>query len=125
MAADAFHREIEDGMRKAKNLYDFDDFDRIVNSKGVSAPMEIGDFKQYASKLSHGKKTNYPKLGEIVICEVCSRKDRTLLAGGYCQATHFTEDNFSKTTLRGISKRLNLKHQRGFLARRVKRFWTN
>ena len=36
MAADAFHKQIEDGMRRVKNVYDFPDFERIIQSKGIA-----------------------------------------------------------------------------------------
>ena len=58
MTADHFHLDIEAGMKKAKNLYDFDDFNRIIEDNVKTIVMDITDFKAYESKLSKGKTTN-------------------------------------------------------------------
>ena len=33
MAADAFHKAVEDGMREVRNVYDFLDFEKIIQQK--------------------------------------------------------------------------------------------
>ena len=35
MDADAFHKQIEDEMRKKKNVLDFEDFEDCINSCGI------------------------------------------------------------------------------------------
>ena len=67
MAADAFHKQNEDGMKERKNEYDFPDFSSIMNFKGIAVEMEVSDFKEYESKLSKAKCTNYPLLENVVV----------------------------------------------------------
>ena len=50
-----------------KNVYDFPDFSSIVNSKVIAVEMEVSDFKEYESKLSKAKCTNYPLLENVVV----------------------------------------------------------
>ena len=69
VAADAFHKEIEDGMKRQKNLYDFEDFVKIVNSRGTVVEMGVADFQQFESKLRKAKGTCYPKLDEVMEVE--------------------------------------------------------
>ena len=38
MRADSFHHQTEKEMRSKKNLYDFDDFKKIIESKAVNNP---------------------------------------------------------------------------------------
>ena len=67
MAADAFHKSIEEGMRDTKNVEDFYDFERIIQSKGIALRMNCFDFKKYDSKLSQAKDTLYPYMEDIVV----------------------------------------------------------
>ena len=45
MAADSFHKEIEDEMNAAGNVYDFNDFEKVINARGQALKMNISDFK--------------------------------------------------------------------------------
>ena len=55
--ADAFHKEMEDEMKRQKKLYDFEDFVKIVNSRGTEVEMGVTDFQQFECKLSKAKGT--------------------------------------------------------------------
>ena len=44
MAANSFHHEIEDEMRRKRNLYNFKDFENIISSRRVAVEMQIEDF---------------------------------------------------------------------------------
>ena len=89
MAADAFHKEIEDEMKKQKNIYDFEDFKKIINTKGTALEMDISDFKQFESKLSKAKGTCYPKLENVNVVQF--RKGSTKM---------FSKDNVMETEFR-------------------------
>ena len=69
MAADFFHKEIEDEMKAAGNVLDFNDFEKVINARGQALKVNISDFKDYEGKLSKARDTNYPKLEEVVIAE--------------------------------------------------------
>ena len=43
------------------------DFSSIVNSKGIAVETEVSDFKEYESKLSKAKCTNYPLLENVIV----------------------------------------------------------
>ncbi|KAJ8049568.1 hypothetical protein HOLleu_02356 [Holothuria leucospilota] len=53
---------IEKAMRKSKNLYDFSDFQSVINSKGTAIKMEANDFRQWENGVSSAKFTNKPNL---------------------------------------------------------------
>ena len=57
MAADAFHKQVEDEMRKKKNVLDFRDFRDCINARGIALEMLLEDFYDFKSKLSKGKDT--------------------------------------------------------------------
>ena len=69
MAADAFHKAVEDGMREAKNVYDFHDFEKIIQQKGIAIKMEVNNFQKFESKLSKAKYTSYPLLDKITVAK--------------------------------------------------------
>ena len=60
MAADAFHKRVEDEMRKMTNVLDFDDFMNCIAAQGIDVEMSADDFYDYKSKLGKTKDTHYP-----------------------------------------------------------------
>ena len=76
MAADSFHAEVENELRKKKYLYDFGDFVSAVNNRGSAAVMTPNDFKYFMKELSFGtRNVNYPLLTNVK--EVMFKKDYT------------------------------------------------
>ena len=75
MAADSFHKKVEDAMRQMNKLYDFDDFVDAVNKHGIAVNMKAEDFKLFEKELSKGKDTKYPYLSDVG--EVCFREGST------------------------------------------------
>ena len=68
MAADSFHRSVEQEMKRRKTVYDFTDFeDTIRCAKGIPLLMQPEDFKEFPSKQSRGAYTKYPLLDKIVV----------------------------------------------------------
>ena len=68
MAADSFHRSVEQEMKRRKTVNDFRDFEELINSaNGVAVIMDVGDFISYQSKLSHASTTNYLLLENVVV----------------------------------------------------------
>ena len=65
MAADSFHKAVEDWMRERKFMYDFDDFQSVINSKGTSHVLDHSKFTQYTNEVSKAHDTNYPKIEDI------------------------------------------------------------
>ena len=65
MAADSFHKAVEDGMRQKKFMYDFHDFQSIIDSKGKSHVMHHNNFTQFTKEVSKCSDTNYPKIENI------------------------------------------------------------
>ena len=55
MRADSFHHQTEKEMRSKKNVYDFDDFEKIIQSKGSKLPMTEEDLYDWENGLSQGK----------------------------------------------------------------------
>ena len=70
MAADAFHRSVEQEIKRRKFVYDFREFEDVINdAKGVAVTMNVSDFRNYQSKLSHASTTTYPLLENVVVVE--------------------------------------------------------
>ena len=70
MAADSFHRSVEQVMKRRKTVYDFPDFEDVISSaNGIAVTMAVGDFKDYQSRLSHASTTNYPLLEKVIVVE--------------------------------------------------------
>ena len=65
MAADAFHKAVEDGMCEKTFMYDFVFFQNIRESKGKSYDMDHSKFIQFTKEVSKSKGTNYLKLEDI------------------------------------------------------------
>jgi hypothetical protein len=65
MSADSFHAKVEQGMRKSRNLYDFDDFRNVVAECGEVKVMEIENFKEWKNEATNAKATKKPKLHDI------------------------------------------------------------
>ena len=74
MAADSFHKNVEEAMHVEKKLYNFDDFTKYVNTHGTAIEMDLLDFKLFVSQLSKGKDTYYPHISNI-------RVDKNVLEG--------------------------------------------
>ena len=55
MSADSFHHQTEKEMRSKKNVYDFDHFGKIIQSKGSKLPMTEEDLYDWENGLSQGK----------------------------------------------------------------------
>ena len=75
MAADSFHAKVEDEKKRVKNVYDFKDIKSVIDAQGQAVKMQIGDFREYQSKLSKTKDVNYPRL--VVITKVEFKKGNT------------------------------------------------
>ena len=57
MSADNFHRNVEKE-RSIDTVYDFEDFKRCIDRDGVSAEMQVGDFKDFPNGLTQAKESN-------------------------------------------------------------------
>ena len=55
MSADVFHHTVEQGMRKMRNLNNFNDFISIVNDKGIALVMNVEDFLHIPRGVSQGE----------------------------------------------------------------------
>ena len=55
ISADSFHHQIEKEMRSKKNVCDFHDFEKIIESKVCKLPMTEGDFHDWENELSQRK----------------------------------------------------------------------
>ena len=75
MAADSFHKNVEDAMRHKKKLYDFNDFVECIDKHGTAIQMEPVEFKQFGNELSRGKDTKYPHISDVV--EISFREGST------------------------------------------------
>ena len=67
MAADAFHKTVEDEMRSMKYMYVFSDFEKAINAKGRALIMSYSDFKNYSKEFSKARDTIYPKLENVSV----------------------------------------------------------
>ena len=57
MAADSFHKNVDEAMRHMKKLYNFDDFVEAINTHGTAIEMGAVEFQQFGNQLSKGKDT--------------------------------------------------------------------
>ena len=64
-AADAFHKEIEDEMKRVGNVYDFSDFEKVI----IALKMNVSDFRDYEGRCSH-RPASYPFLLYWVYSEI-------------------------------------------------------
>ena len=76
MAADAFHKEIEDKMKRIGNVYDFSDFEKVIIARGHALKMNLSDFTDYKGKLSKAKGTNHHRLENVVVAEFRSGSEK-------------------------------------------------
>ena len=64
MSANSFHHQMKKEMRSKKNDYDFDDFEKIIESKGCKLPLTEGDFYDWENGLSQEKFA----LSKLLLC---------------------------------------------------------
>jgi len=69
MSADSFHAKVEGAMRKMKNLYDFDDFQAVINQHGTAVPMDVRDFSLWENGVSKAKFTQKPVLADCCVVQ--------------------------------------------------------
>ena len=65
MSADSFHAKVEKKMREQENVYDFNEFEEVINSVGINCPMKATDFCDVirgVSTAAHTSKTLLSKL---------------------------------------------------------------
>ena len=86
MSADSFHHQVEEAMRKKKNLYDFADFSRVSKS-GIAVEMTVEDFFDFRNNLSSGKDTFYLYLKDVSVAQF--RKGYTKI---YWKESHLDTD---------------------------------
>ena len=64
MSANSFHHQMKKEMRSKKNDYDFDDFEKFIESKGCKLPLTKGDFYGWENGLSQEKFA----LSKLLLC---------------------------------------------------------
>ena len=67
MSADSFHVAVEKEFKKRKNIYDFEDFVDVINTRGEAITMDHKDFLMLTDGVSQGKYTSKPYLSEVVL----------------------------------------------------------
>jgi len=108
MSADSFHHQIEKEMRLKKNVYDFEDFEKIIQSKGCKLPMTEGDFYDWENGLSQGKyASSKPLLCKVQV--VMFKKSETKM---FCKEGYHQEEFQSCTFLK---KKIEAKIKQGKL----------
>jgi len=66
MSADSYHAKVESSLRKAKNVYDYNDFATVVERPGAKViNMEYNDFVLWKSGVSTAKFTKKPTLSDV------------------------------------------------------------
>ena len=68
MSPDSFHAHVKKGMRKKKNICDFDDFLKIVDSKRKAIEMPYLAFSLFENGVSSGKFTEKRLLNTVCSC---------------------------------------------------------
>uniref|UniRef100_UPI00358ECCF5 dynein axonemal heavy chain 8 n=1 Tax=Myxine glutinosa TaxID=7769 RepID=UPI00358ECCF5 len=69
MSADAFHAQIERGMRSKKNIYDFADFVEVVDNSGAASQMGPADFSLWENGMSSAGFTDKPVLRTVHVAQ--------------------------------------------------------
>ena len=69
MAVDSFHHQVEEGIRKRRYLYDFNDYIQVVNLCGNAIEMSHEDFYDFRNYKSNGKDKNYPLIADIPVVQ--------------------------------------------------------
>ena len=64
MSANSFHHQMKKEIRSKKNDDDFDDFEKIIESKGCKLPLTKGDFYDWENGLSQEKFA----LSKLLLC---------------------------------------------------------
>ena len=68
MSSDAFHHQVEQGMREQKKVEDFQDFQDIINKKGESVVKKVEDFFDIPKGVSSAKfALSKPKLKDVLM----------------------------------------------------------
>ena len=76
MAADNFHHQVEEGIRKRRYLYDFNDYIQVANLCGNAIEMSHKDFYDFRNYRSNGKYTNYSFIADISVVQFRNSKFR-------------------------------------------------
>ena len=117
MSADSFHSRIEAGMKKDKNIYDFQDFSKVVNQSGQALIMNHTDFAAWPNGMSSAKSTRKPTLKDVV--EVRFIKGKTGLSWKLSFDDDYSEGEFLMQKISRCVKRGKLpdsrKQDRGIL----------
>ena len=69
MAVDSFHHQVEEGIRKRRYLYDFNDYIQVVNLCGNAIEMSHEDFYDFRNYKSNGKDKNHPLIADIPVVQ--------------------------------------------------------
>ena len=106
MSADAFHAQVEKGMRKKKNVCDLDDFIKIVDSKGSAIEMTYLDFYQFENGASSAKFTDKPKLRTVCSCMFKKRSSKIFWKTSFddpeYRSGEFLKKKVAASLLRGV-----------------------
>lgn len=112
MSADSFHNQVEEAMKKEKNIFDFTDFENAVreaNAQVVIKSMihsDFSDWKDYTSSSSKKSKESRPNLHSIKHIQEKRGKTSLLYKVTYELNEEFKILNFlqSKIVKAGIPK---------------------
>ena len=85
MSADSFHALAEKAFKKAKNIYDFRDYECALRTVGITVQMRPGDFLDFKSGLSQSvaSKTSRPLLADVYVTQF--RRGSTMM---YFKTSH-------------------------------------
>ena len=105
MSCNSFHHKVEQGMRNAKSVLDFEDFVTIIKDKGIAYEMKSNDFIDFPNGMSTGDyASSKPVLKKVKISQF--RKGTTDILWKECYEQRiYYEAPFLKKKITLIEKR--------------------
>ena len=112
MAVDSFHHQVEEGIRKRRYLYDFNDYIQVVNLCGNAIEMSHEDFYDFRNYKSNGEDKNYPLIGDIPVVQFRKSSTRIYWKTSF-EESEFKSGQFLQKKFRDISKKKRLLRKKG------------
>ena len=114
MAADSFHHQAEEGIRKRHYLYDFNDYIQVDNLCGNAVKMSYEDFFDFRNYKSNGKGTNYLLIADISVLQFRKNDSRICWKTSF-EESEFKSGQFLQNKFHDICRKKQLPRKKGIL----------
>ena len=107
MSADSFHHKVEKEMKRVKNVYDFDDFSKVIGNCGNAINMHHSDFMIFENGVSQGKFTSKPLLDNVKVFQFQSGSSKILWKESHQQKEFYSGETLKKKLATKILKNVD------------------